>query len=283
MFNILLSGSSGFIGSNILRSLSKKNKLHIILRKQLKVDYKFKKNIKIIKFQNYDDLNLKLKKKKIDIVIHCATHYVKKHTYGDIKKLSESNILLGNIILENAKIMGVKKFLNFSTVWAGNEKFKDFNNLYSTYKKSFSTIFNYYKKIFPKIKFYELMLSDTFGVNDQRPKIINTLRHNYKNNIKTKISSKNLYLNLLNVDDIISAVIMIVYKKILPHQYGLTNKKYFKVSDIISLINAHNEKKIKIKWQSNTLIKNKIYNYSKLRGWKIKNSNIKDIINYIIT
>ena len=46
-------------------------------------------------------------------------------------------------------------------------------------------------------KFYELMLSDTFGKNDIRPKIINTLKKNYKKGKITKITSKNLYLNLL--------------------------------------------------------------------------------------
>ena len=47
------------------------------------------------------------------------------------------------------------------------------------------------------------MISDTFGENDNRPKIINVLKKNYKYNKITKIVSKNLFINLLNIKDII--------------------------------------------------------------------------------
>ena len=117
MHKILLTGSSGFIGSNILNNFSKKNKFYLILRKKPNKKILKNKNIKIIKIRNHESLNDKLKKIKVDIVIHCATHYVKSHNFSDIKKFCYSNILLGNVILENLDNMKVKKFINFSTVW----------------------------------------------------------------------------------------------------------------------------------------------------------------------
>jgi len=62
---------------------------------------------------NLLEISSKLKKIKIDIVIHAATHYVKKHKENDIKKLGESNIFFGKVILENIQVMKVKKFINF--------------------------------------------------------------------------------------------------------------------------------------------------------------------------
>ena len=115
MKKILLTGSTGFIGSHLLKELSKDNKIITIIRKKIKKNKK--KNIIEISFKNYDELNLKLRKIKADIIIHCATHYIKNHTFKDIKKLVESNILFGNIILENVELMKVKKFINFSTIW----------------------------------------------------------------------------------------------------------------------------------------------------------------------
>ena len=181
MYKILLTGSSGFIGLNLLESLSKKNKLFIILRNRSSNKIFENKNIKIIKFKNYTSLNSQLKKIKVDIVIHCATYYVKIHKFSDIKKFCDSNILLGNIILENLEKMRVKKFINFSTIWENaNGKMNNPKNLYSAYKKSFSAILEFYKKKLNDIKFYELMISDTFGLNDKRKKIINTLKINYR-------------------------------------------------------------------------------------------------------
>ena len=282
MYKILLTGSSGFIGSNILNSFSEKYKFYVIVRKKIPKKKLIKKNIKFIYFKTYESLNSKLKKIKVDIVIHCATYYTKTHRFSDIKKFCNSNLLLGNIILENLNSMKVSKFINFSTVWEdGNAQKNNTINLYAAYKKSFSVILNFYKKDFKKVKFYELMISDTFGKNDQRKKIINTLKINYRKKKTTNIISKNLHINLLNILDIVSAINLILRKLIIPNKYLLKNKVDTKIFDLIELFNKNNEKPLKVKWHSNRLIKYKIYPYDKLKGWKPNYSNIQDIINYI--
>ena len=87
--------------------------------------------------------------------------------------------------------MKVRKFINFSTVWEdGNAKKNNTLNLYAAYKKGFSTILDFYRKNSKKVKFYELMISDTFGKNDHRKKIINILKMNYKKKKDNKYSFK---------------------------------------------------------------------------------------------
>ncbi|MFL2895904.1 MAG: NAD-dependent epimerase/dehydratase family protein, partial [Candidatus Pelagibacter sp.] len=115
MKKILLTGSTGFIGSELLVDLSKDHKIYVILRKNKKILKN--KNVTKVIYNNFKNLNNKLSKLRINTIIHCATHYVKKHTFDDIQKLNVSNILFGNVILENLKIMQVKNFINFSTVW----------------------------------------------------------------------------------------------------------------------------------------------------------------------
>ena len=282
MRKILLTGSSGFIGSNILNIFSKYYKFYILVRKKPSNEYLKNKNISVIKFKNYNSLNSKLNKIKVDIVIHCATHYVKDHKFQDIEKLCHSNLMLGNVILENLTKLKASKFINFSTVWEdGNAKKDNVENLYSAYKKSFSTILSFYKKNLKKINFYELMVFDTFGNNDHRKKIIHTLKINYNKNKSTTIISKNLYMNLLNISDIINAIDLILKKNVVPKKYSITNNFNIKILDLIKTFNKQNQKKLKVKWLSNNLIKYKIYPYDKLNGWKPKNSYIEDIISYI--
>ena len=175
--NILITGCTGFIGSNILNKFKNNNKIFVILRNKKKNKIFNHKNIKKIFYNDYNNLCKKLSKIKVDLVIHAATHYAKEHNVKDLEKFTNSNILLGNIILENVINMKVKKFINFSTIWEDYYGIKDnYFNLYSAYKKAFSKILNFYKKKFSSIKFYELMISDTFGENDKRRKIINVLK-----------------------------------------------------------------------------------------------------------
>jgi len=278
---ILLTGSTGFIGSELLKNLSNYNKVYITLRKKNKIKLNNKNIIKIY-FKSYKNLNHKFKKLKIDTVIHCATHYVKSHKFEDIKKFSDSNILFGNIILENLKIMRVKKFVNFSTIWENFDGKKDnYYNLYSTYKASFRKIINFYKKKNRDIKFLNLVISDTFGLRDKRKKIVNLLKTNYKRNLITKIVSKNLYINLLNVKDIVNAIELILKRNYKSDTYILKNKNDFKIYDIIKEIDKYSQKKLIVKWLSDKRIKEKSYQFKTLKGWKPKNSSIKNIVKII--
>ena len=284
MKSILITGSTGFIGLNILKNLINKHKIFVILRSnsinKKKIDT-FKK-VKIIRYEHFDQLNKKLQKIKVDVVLHCATHYTKQHVYKDIPKLAESNIVFGNIILENLIKMKTKKFINFSTVWEdyNSQKDNDFN-LYSVYKKSFTKLVNFYKKKFNKIAFYNIMINNTYGKNDNRLKIINVLRENYKKDRTTSIMSKNLSINLLNVLDIIDAINLIINRNIKPNTYLLKNLISFKLVNIINFFNKNNNKKIKVKWLSNKLIDEKIYPYNQLKNWKPKKSKLIDVIKII--
>ena len=96
---ILITGGTGFIGSNIITSLYEKNKIILIVRDKKNNNLFKKKNIKIINYKNYNELNNKLNKIKVDTVIHAATHYSKIHNFNDLTHFSNSNILFG-ILME---------------------------------------------------------------------------------------------------------------------------------------------------------------------------------------
>ena len=181
MKKILITGGNGFIGSNLVKSLKYKNKIYLITRKKNKSN---NLNTKKIFYKNYKDLNNKLKSLKIDIIIHNATHYIKNHNFNDLEKISSSNILYGNILLNNLNNMKVKKFINFSTVWQNYQgKVNNAFNLYSASKQAFKNIMNYYEKLNKKTKFYDLYISDTYGENDKRLKLINVIKKKRYNSV----------------------------------------------------------------------------------------------------
>ena len=127
------------------------------------------------------------------------------------------------------------------------------------------------------------MISNTFGKSDKRLKITTVLKNNYKNNKLTKIVSKNLIMNLLNVKDISGAIILIIKKNVKPGKYLLKNNKNFRINEVIQKFNENNIKKLRIKWMSNKIIEEKLYPYNKLKGWEPKHSNISDIVDTINT
>ena len=280
MKNILLTGGTGFIGSNILDHFSKNYKITALVRKKKK--YKKVHNVKYLYFKDLKNLKKNLNYMKFYAVIHCATHYRKNHSYEDIKKMIDANIYLGNIILENYKQLKFQKFLNFTTTWENFMAKKNSPaNLYSAYKLSFSNIISYYSKKLNKVKFYNLYLSETFGTNDKRKKLFNQLRENYTKNKITTINSKNLSLNVTNVKDIMSGASILLKRNIKAGNYSIINKRYINIYNLILLFNKKRKKKFKLRWKSSKLIKEKILTFKKIPGWFPTNSNFDDLIKYI--
>ena len=280
MQNILITGSSGFIGSNILLNIFNKHNIYITSRSKISIKLK---ELKVIHYKNHLDLNKKLKKIKIDVIIHCGTHYVKNHNVSDINKLTLANIEFGVILLENLKSMGVKKFINFSTVWQNYNGKQDIAyNLYSAFKLSYSKILDYYIGKFSFIRFYNLFISDTYGENDNRSKIINLIKQNIRNKKKIRIVSKKLSMNLLNVKDIVSAVKIIVDKNVKPGKYNIINNKNIKIYNLIKKIKKVKKIKNLIKFENNSFKNDRIFYYKKLPGWKPRYSSFKDLIRFVL-
>ena len=280
MQNILITGSSGFIGSNILLNIFNKHNIYITSRSKISIKLK---ELKVIHYKNHLDLNKKLKKIRIDIIIHCGTHYVKNHNVSDINKLTLANIEFGVILLENLKSMGVKKFINFSTVWQNYNGKQDIAyNLYSAFKLSYSKILDYYIGKYSFIRFYNLFISDTYGENDNRSKIINLIKQNIRNKKKIRIVSKKLSMNLLNVKDIVAAVRIIVDKNVKPGKYNITNNKNIKIYNLIKKIKKVKKIKNLIKFENNSFKNDRIFYYKKLPGWQPRYSSFKDLIRFVL-
>ena len=284
MKKILITGSNGFVGKNILIELLPKYKIYVTVRKEFfRQRKRTDKNLLFIIFKNHNDLNIKLKKIKVDYVIHCATNYLKVHKSNDIHDLINTNITFGNIILENLNKMNVKKFINFSTVWQdfdGKENLPF--NLYSATKSAFENIIRYYEIKLKNISFYNLYIGDTYGYHDNRKKIINVIKTRINGNKSINITSKNLFLNLLNVFDITNAIKILLKKNIKSGNYNLTNKSFIKISKVLDILRKKYNFKISLKYNSNRIIKFKIFKLKRLPYWKPVKSDATDLIKFLI-
>ena len=111
---LLITGSTGFLGSNLIKKLIEK-KYFIICVVRNKSNFEnikhFKKN-RHIKFFNYEkkDLREVFFDYKIDGVIHCATNYGLNLT--STQEIIDSNLILPLKILELSAKSGFKFFIN---------------------------------------------------------------------------------------------------------------------------------------------------------------------------
>jgi nucleoside-diphosphate-sugar epimerase len=274
--SILITGASGFVGSHVLDDCLKNNfNVHAIFRhskKNVSFTKKYKKQIFPIFYNNIYEIKNKLTNCKIDYVIHCATHYIKKHDHNDIENIIKSNVLFSTILLDAVVNIKIKKFINLGTVWQHFNDTKNLAfNLYAATKQSFECIFNYYKNQYTKIKFYNILLTDTFGTNDKRKKLIPILLKNFNKKNQDKINiPKNLSMNLVNINEVTKCLNILLKNNSKSNNYVIKSKQDVKIFDLINFLNDNLEKKIKVNWLKNA----KNYKIIKLKNLLKKDNNI---------
>ena len=255
MNNYIITGATGFIGSNLVRVLLKNNsKITIITRKNSDyskiLDIKDKLNIyeyngDIIELVNLFNLI------NPDLVIHLASSFILNHRLDEIDKLIDSNIGFGTQILEAMKLSNCKKIINTSSYYQHyNNEIYNPVNLYAATKQAFEDIIYYYSSEY-NIKSITLELFDTYGENDSRPKILNLL-NNYANSKKAlDMSLGEQILDITYIDDIVSAYLKTIQlisikEDNIPDKYSLISENRIKLKDLVRLYEQVTNKKINV-------------------------------------
>ena len=271
-----MTGSTGFIGKiflknalyngynvlDILRIKNKKNKELKFLKR------KYNQTYNSIFYSKVEEINDKLKNKKIDYFINFATLYKNSHKQNEIPLFINSNIIFPTIILENIYLK-VKKIINLGSMMQ-HMYGKDYlpKNFYASTKSGFEMILKFYSSQKKNLKCYNLKIFESFGEFDKRKKLIPTLIKNYKKNLQTKVLSNKLELNIIHVNDIVKAVNILLKKNLKSGNYCLKHSKNIKISNLISRINNKSNKKIKVKFLNKKIEKPFINKIRVLPGWK---------------
>lgn len=210
MKTILITGGSGFIGSNLIKTLSKSYNIIAILRYNSDSST-IESFCQIYRYKDTTDLLEQLKDKEFIGLIHLATLYKKTHKIGDIKGIIDSNITFGSEICEILSLLKFNGwFINVGTFWQFYKNMPNNPiNLYAASKSAFNSILNFYANT-TNITFSTIYLNDTYGPNDTREKIFN-LWLKFANSGETLEMSKGEQLiDMIYIDDVINAFIVLI-------------------------------------------------------------------------
>ena len=253
--NICITGATGFIGSNLVKSLQAKSGSSItaIVRSKQAGE-----KIKTLNLDSYLDdgdtehlINF-FQERKFDTVIHLASLYLKNHQSQQIESLISSNVLFGTRLLEAAAKSSVKYFINTGTFWQYfDNKVYSPVNLYAASKQAFEVIARYYQES-SNIFFTTLYLNDTYGPGDTRKKILNIWK-SMKDTDSLDMSPGEQQINLLHIQDVVYGylrLIHLVQSGDLPKSttYMLKSNEDLSVKQLAALFEKIAQKKLNINW-----------------------------------
>jgi len=205
----LVTGASGYLGSHLARRLVDDGwEVHVLLRQ----DSRFAlhgppgRRVAIHRVGGATfELVEAVRRAAPDAVFHLAAAFVAEHGPADVAPLVEANLLFGTQLLEAMHANGVRLLVNTGTAWQhyGNRDY-DPVNLYAATKQAFEAILAYYVHA-QGFSAATLVLCDTYGPDDPRPKLMRALWQAAMAGSPLEMTSGVQMLDMVFVDDVIEA------------------------------------------------------------------------------
>jgi len=243
MRKILITGSSGFIGQELVKNLKLKKNIILYLiinRDKILENSKYIKNIHC---SLLDKSKLKKKLKSIDItdVIHCAWLGVdaKNRNSNNQKR----NIKIINNIFESLNKSKINSFIGIGSQAEYGPKEKTIKETFklkpiTTYGKAKVKVYNILKNNCKnkKIRFVWLRLFSGYGPGSTKKWIIPSTIQSLISNKKIKFTAGEQVYNFVYVSDIVSTIIKSLLNNKAKGAYNLAYKKSYKIKYVVKLI-----------------------------------------------
>jgi nucleoside-diphosphate-sugar epimerase len=199
---ILLTGGTGFLGSNLLQRLAKENYKLILLKRSFSNTFRIKNLLSKLIIYDLDITPVEqiAHKETADIILHCATNYGRQNTSTD--KIINANLSLPLQLLDNVKNFGCSCFINTDTIID-----KRINH-YSMSKKQFKEWLELYSK---EIVSVNVELEHFYGPFDDKTKFISFVIEQLKNNVpKIDLTPGEQKRDFIYIDDVVEAFMLII-------------------------------------------------------------------------
>lgn len=251
---ILITGSTGFIGRNLIPVLlNEKHQILELTRNKEKSQILFGDSTK--KHEISDDqesLRLAVKNFNPEVVIHLASMLTASDDYESMQKLLNSNIIFFCRILDTLKETELKLFINTGTFaeYYKGDGVLDPAYLYAATKTASRSFLDYYSKIY-NFKQTTVVPYTIYGGNDTQKKIIDIIYESLDSPIPTDLSPGEQILDFIHIDDIANFYVSLVnnmekLEKKTNFQLGTGNGTSLK--KLTAIIESKTGKKANINW-----------------------------------
>ncbi|MGK5054301.1 NAD-dependent epimerase/dehydratase family protein [Janthinobacterium sp. RB2P8] len=253
----LLTGGTGFIGSNLIRRLLKDGwETHIITRPNSDLSI-LGASVSGVKAHLHDGTTEGMadivKSSNPTVVFHLASLFLSQHTSKDVVSLINSNVLFSSQLLEAMSLNKVRYLINTGTAWQNFEN-AEYNPvcLYAATKQAFEAIIEFYTQVFG-LSAITLKLHDSYGPDDARPKLFTLLRRVSMSGEALLMSPGEQLLDLVYIDDILDAymlaVDMLLLDKIERHTaYVVSADEPIKLKDLVAVYGKAVSRSLNIEW-----------------------------------
>jgi nucleoside-diphosphate-sugar epimerase len=204
--NVLISGATGYLGYNFSKFVANKDiNLHIILRPNSNArDLHSLENAKFYLYnKDFASIEKIFLENDINVVFHLANNYQKRNDSDYLLELDDvCNKLTTHLLEATRNKKNFVGFINVGTIWQLNKRYENAYTLFKIFQDDLARLYSHKHGV----KVMSLLLTDSYGPRDWRPKFLNQLFTSVSNNHPFFIDNPTNELGLIFIDDICEAL-----------------------------------------------------------------------------
>lgn len=263
----LLTGGTGFIGSNLAKHLTDNNwEVHLLIRRNSSIPPQMQKRVICHSLDgSIDSLEAIIGEASPSVIFHLASFFRAEHNSTDISEMVESNILFGVQLLEAATKLGFFNIVTAGTSWQ-NADDGAFNPacLYAATKQAFNDLATYYVKV-KGLKLITLKLFDTYGPMDLRKKLFYAINSAADSKLPLHMSPGMQLIDIVYIDDVVTAFELAALRLIdgsciLSEEYVVSSGSLITLKELVGYILRISGLKVEILWGGRNYRDNEVMN-----------------------
>lgn len=181
------------------------------------------------------------------VVVHLATQFVAGHDVEDIPDLVRANVEYGTLVAEGAAQANAR-LLNIGSAWQhfGGRAY-DPVSLYAAMKQALSAIVDYYVAV-RGLDCREVVLFDTYGPGDLRPKLVPSLLRAARTGRPLEMSDGDQLIDLTFVADIARGIAGVALADDAPESSVLRSWQPVTVRDLVTTMEQAIGSEVPVTW-----------------------------------
>lgn len=208
MKRVLITGVTGYIGSHLARTLLPDCEVYGLAREPLHTEYiaDIRERLTLLPCDgSYESVEAAVAESAPDVAYHLATLYTGRHDGAVLPAMLEANLTLGAYLLEAMSARRCRALVYATSIMecCGGEAFRPLN-LYAATKRALSDLAAYYTDA-GLLRAVTLVLTDTYGPGDRRPKILNLILEAARSGEHIALSDGAQDYDVVYIDDVVSA------------------------------------------------------------------------------
>jgi nucleoside-diphosphate-sugar epimerase len=254
MRNVLITGGNGYLGSVLIRDLTRRGiEVHALVHRNRSRLEELLAPVNIhVTGDDMAAIEAVTAELCPDVIFHLAGRHMEPSTMTDAAGMIQSNLTMGTALLRGATMSGRQPiFINAGSYWQFSEQdsFSP-NTFYAATKQAFMDLMRFFEHA-RGLRATTLILYDTFGPDDPRPKLWTQIL-NAPAGARIPLTEGRQLIDLVHVDDVASAFFhaaeLLEKGKALDRAYAVRSERRVSLRDLVESLNQLAGYRLELDW-----------------------------------